>query len=52
MAEYVGYLNHGRRRRRDGRKAVALGPGVEHGYRPSELVEDVESDEVAAINSA
>ncbi len=45
-------LYHHRRRRRDRRQPVALGPGVEHGYCPSELVEDVESDEAAAINGA
>ena len=27
-------------------------PGVEHGYGPRELVEDVEADEAAAINGA
>ena len=41
---------HHRRRRRDGRQPVALGPRVEHGYERRELVEDVEADEAAAGN--
>ena len=51
LLEAGGTRDH-RRRRRDRWQPVALRPRVEHGYRPRELVEDVEDEEAAAINGA